>query len=184
MSDSYPESFTIEIEREKLCRYWRWYWLLQLGGVCAFLGSMLGMAWATGPERRDEIESMADVAVALAAGIGTGLVSALLVVGIVYVLFIHRQTKRFVESIEVSVEGPFLRMRQGRLVIRDRKLHFKAIVDYSYIQEPLMRVCGLSGMLLTTTAGGQHSAIRLKGVKDALAVRDMLSEVDRLREDR
>lgn len=183
MSDTYPESFTIEIEREKLCRYWRWYWLLQFGGVCAFLGSMFGMAWATSPRRRDEIQSMADVAIALGTGIGVGLVCALLFVGVVYVLIIHRQAKRYVESLEVSVDGPFLRIKQGVWMVRDRKLHFKAIVGYSYFQEPMMRQCAIGGIMLTTTAGGQQSVIRIPGVKDALAVRDMLSEIDRSREE-
>jgi hypothetical protein len=35
---------------------------------------------------------------------------------------------------------------------------------------------------MSTAAGGQRSAVNVPGVKDCLKVRDMLSEIDRQRE--
>ena len=64
----------------------------------------------------------------------------------------------------------------------DRKLHFRAIVDYATTQDALMRRFDLHALQMTTTAGGPKSTLTIPGVKDCLKVRDILSDVDRLRE--
>ncbi len=182
MSDSYPESFTIEIEREKLCRYLRRLWVLLPCVLFIWLGAMFGLAWTLGDEPRKEFDSVMDVVIAFCLGPGLGVAIGVMLVVSTYFLFIHRAAKRYAESWQVSVEGPFLRIKEGVSSIQDRKLHFRAIIDYTYFQDSAMRKCGIEGIELTTMAGGQNSTIRIKGIKNALEVRDMLSEIDRQRE--
>lgn len=42
---------------------------------------------------------------------------------------------------------------------------------------------GITGIRIVTMNGGLHGIIELPAVKDAVKVRDMLAEIDRLRED-
>ena len=182
MSDSYAESFEIEIEREKLCRYYRRIWTVFPCMPAVGLGAMFGMAWSMGGKNDRHFESVSEVIIAVVLGLGVGISIGLLIVGIIYLLFIARAAKKAANALQVTVEGPFFRIREGVSNIRDRKLHFRAIIDYGYFQDSMMRDCGIGGLMLTTIAGGQNSTIRIHGIKNALEVRDMLSEIDRQRE--
>jgi hypothetical protein len=46
----------------------------------------------------------------------------------------------------------------------------------------LMQYFGIEALQMTTIAGGQNAALTIAGVKDCTKIRDMLSEIDRLRE--
>ncbi len=115
-------------------------------------------------------------------GVGTGIGISLLVALFCYLVFSHRFASRLAASLEVSVEGPFLHVRQHTAVLSDRKLHFRSIVDYATTQDFLMRHFGIQSLEMTTTAGGQNTNLVILGVKDCLRIRDVLADIDRLRE--
>jgi hypothetical protein len=69
------------------------------------------------------------------------------------------------------------------IVASDRKLHFRAMVDYAVVQDPLMRLFAISALQMTTTGAGQSSTIIVPGVTHCESVRDLLSQIDRCRED-
>jgi putative N-acetylmannosamine-6-phosphate epimerase len=85
-------------------------------------------------------------------------------------------------SLQVRVEGSFLRIIQKVPALQDRKLHFRAIVDYATVEGSLMRRFGIMTLQMTTTAGGAASTIRIDGLRDCTKVRDMLAEIDSIRE--
>ena len=81
-----------------------------------------------------------------------------------------------------QVEGAFLHIVQENYARVDRKLHFRSIVDYAAVDDILMRRFGLMALRMNTTGGGLDSTINLIGIKDCLKVRDMLAEIDSIRE--
>ena len=182
MSDQYPENLTVEIDRDRLRKYYRARALLVLLGFLLVLGAASTIGRVGDRLDKVELKNLTDVILfcvrsfALSIGISTAL--ALLM----YFIFCHRSTARRAASLEVSVEGAFLRVRDHELISIDRKLHFRAIVDYATIQGWLMRKCGIHALRMTTTAGGQSSTLTIHGVKDCLRMRDILSDIDRLRE--
>jgi hypothetical protein len=178
MTDSYPESFTIEIEREKLCRYLRLEVLCGSLLPCTFFGSYFGLVTAFQRYASDNIDLWTRIPLRMGAGFVIGSAVAL----VVYAIFGHTMSRLRANGLEVSVEGAYLRISEGVFMRNDRKLHFRSLVDYSCFSGPLMRFCRVEGILLNTTAGGRYSTLCLKGIKNALEVRDMLSEIDRMRE--
>jgi membrane protein YdbS with pleckstrin-like domain len=178
MTDSYPESFPIEIEREKLCRYWRLEALLTLLFFGAFLGTQFGLVSATNRHAMMELDSWITIPLRMGIGLLIGSTIAVVIYGIVG----HYLSRLRVNRLEISVEKQYFHFSEGVFVRSDRKLHFRSIVDYSCFSGPLMRFCGIEGLMLTTTAGGRYSTIRLKGIKNALEIRDVLSEIDAQRE--
>lgn len=181
MSDSYPESFSIEIERVKLCRYWRRLWTYSASMPCSIVGLFGGFAIGMPPKRRD-FESVMDVVTTAGWSLAISVVLMATLLGLVYVFFIRRIAKREADALYVAVEGPFLRIKEGVTNVKDRKLHFRAIVDYVYFQDSNMRKCGIEGLQLNTIGSGLDATIRIRGIKNALEVRDMLSMIDAQRE--
>lgn len=179
MTDSYPESFEIEIEHEKLYRYWRRMWTLGASMPCLGFGVFVGFAAAVPPKGRNDFESAMHVVTTVASGAVLGLAAGTIVLLLIHALFIRRFARREADALFVAVEGPFLRVKEGVSCIRDRKLHFRAIIDYAYYQDSHMRECKIGGLELNTISGG---TIRLRGIKDALEVRDLLSKIDAQRE--
>ena len=181
MSDPYPENLAIEIDRPRLQTYlrtkWLLGWVLSLGIFSAFI---IFAAICDAIEHHPQ--SWQSAAIHLAKFTTIGLGSTTLLGLALYLLLSHRRAARFAASLEVSVEGPFLRIRQHTTLLTDRKLHFRAIIDYSTTQDFLMRRMGLYGLHLTTAASGLASMIDIPCVKDCLRVRDMLADIDRLRE--
>jgi membrane protein YdbS with pleckstrin-like domain len=181
MTDPYPQNFPIEIEHDKLCRYLRTAHLIGWGSLLVVFASMIGIMAHTGEHNRANINSMSDVWREFFLGLGIGAASGVILALIVYVP-LHFLIKKEADGLCVSVEGQFLHIVQGRSFRRDRKIHFRAIVDYACFQGPLMRRCGITGIMMHTMAGSQGAVIRILAVKDAERIRDVLSDVDRLRE--
>lgn len=183
MADPYPQNFTIEIDRENWCRSMRrtayMAWMLAAPAVCAVLGFVIRMQkeptdpdWTL--ERYMSVGSIG-VVVGLAIGLALGLVG--------YWAINHFRARRRVEALSASVEGQYLRVRDGTHFRFDQKIHFHAIVDFTCYQTASMQKHGLTGILMTTVSGNDFSTINLPAVKDAEKVRNMLAEIDRLRED-
>ena len=181
MSDSYPEHLAVEIDRQRLKTYLRTKWLLSWVLSLGFFGGLFGLASIGAAFDRGFTSWSAGVALVakcVAIGIGASSLLALLL----YLILSHRLASRFAGSLELSVEGAFLHIRQHTSILTDRKLHFRSIVDYATTQDLLMRHFGLHALQMTTTAGGPTSTINIPGVKDCLRVRDVLADIDHLRE--
>lgn len=181
MSDPYPTNLNIEIDRQQLKSYLRVKWLLSWTLPLCFFGGLFGFA-ALGKDLDRGFPSWVEGATFVAKGVGFGIGISLTLGFLCYLVFSHRLAARFAASIEVSVEGSFLRVRQHTHVLSDRKLHFRSIVDYATTQDFLMRYFGIHALQMTTTAGGQDTNLIIPGVKDCLKVRDVLADIDRLRE--
>jgi membrane protein YdbS with pleckstrin-like domain len=181
MTDPHPLNLEIEIDRNRLRTYLRAKWLVSWAIVLGMFGIMFGLA-AIGGILDQGMYSWKAVLLVSVAAIGIGLVVALLFAGALYFTFNHRLAGRFADELRISVEGPFLRIRQRLVVATDRKLHFRAIVDYAVVQDPLMRLFDIHALQMTTTGSGASSTITVPGVKDCLKARDTLSEIDCHRE--
>ena len=181
MTDPHPQQLEIEIDRPRLRTYLRMKaalsWLLLLGSF----GAVFGML-ATEETLKEGVRPWTDVILILLTGLARGLTIGLLVAAGAYLLFSHYVLGRFASELQLRVEGPFLRLRQHMLVSSDRKLHFRAIVDYAVVQDPLMRLFAISALQMTTTGSGLNSTINVPGVTHCESVRDLLSEIDRCRE--
>ncbi len=180
MSDQYPDKLDIEIDRERLKNYLRAKWLLAWTLPLTALGVISGLPSAKDLERSHAsfAEGFPHILRAMVEGAGVMFVIALLL----YFAISHHVASRFARTLEVRVDGPFLHIRQQSYLLSDRKLHFRSIVDYSTIQGFLLRCFNLHALQMTTPAGGVNSIINIPGIKDCLKVRDLLSEIDRLRE--
>ena len=182
MTDPHPANFEIEIDRERLRKYLRAKWLLLWLALLGFFGALFGLAAASGRINQANMMSSNQIAVLLVKGPAVGLAVGAGAAGLCYLLFSHRLAGRIASSLGVSVEGPFIRIRQSAESRTDRKLHFRSIVDYSCVQGRLRCLLGIESLHLTTSAGGQHSFLVIHAVKDCLRVRDLLAEIDSLRE--
>ena len=180
ISDQYPPTVDIEIDRERLKNYLCTKRLLSLTLPLAFYGGVFGGLTTTSAVGRGVTGgALVPILVRhIAAGIGVGVGCAILL----YLIVARPLTLRYAASLKVAVEGAFLRVCEHTIVLSDRKLHFRAIVDYATTQGVLMRRFGIHALRMTTTAGGVGSTILIPGVKDCLSIRDMLGDIDRLRE--
>lgn len=183
MSDPYPETLNIEIERDRLRNYLRVKWLLCWALPLSFFGALFGFASITRTLDHN-VTSIAGVVFVVALRIGTGIGISFLVALFCYLVFSHRNASRLAASLQITVEGSFLRLRQQTGVLSDRKLHFRSIVDYAATQDSLMRHFGIHTLQMATTAGGQNTTLMIPGVKDCLRIRDILAEIDSQRENR
>ena len=181
MADSFPQRLEITIDRVRLRNYLRIKWLLAWIVLLTAVGACVGAARVSkSVEQQNLTVGQAAVILATAGGIG-GVLG--LGIGIaLYLALSHWLAKRFADNLEVSVEGAFLRIRQQGLLLTDRKLHFRAIVDYAVVQGGLMRWFGIEALQMRTIGGGPTPFLTVEGVKNCLATRDLLSEIDQLRE--
>lgn len=181
MTDPYPSTLNIEIDRDRLRKYLRVKWLWMWTYPLSFFGILFGFAACAGA-LDDGITSRSDALLLVARCIATGIGISALIALVCYLIFSHRIASRLAASLEVSVEDAFLRVREHARVMFDRKLHFRSIVDYAVTQDSLMRYFGIHSLVMTTTAGGQNTNLIIPGVKDCLQVRDLLADIDRQRE--
>jgi len=181
MTDPHPHDLEIEIDRNRLRAYLRAQSLVIWALLFSFLGIICGLS-SVAKDLEQGVHTWSSMLTTAATAIGIGWGLGLLVASACYFVFNHRMTGRFADELRISVEGPFLRIRQRLAVATDRKLHFRAIVDYAVVQDPFMRLFDIHSLQMTTTGSGPTSIINVPGVKDCLKARDTLSEIDGLRE--
>ena len=179
MNDTHPENISLEIDRPKLRRYLRLHWLRNWSFALGALGALFGfmpVAHALDEDRHtgEEILSIA------VRNIGISLLAGLLLAALLYLIFSHRQAARYARTLAIDVEGPFLRIRYQLSACVDRKLHFRNLMDYAVVETPFMRKMGVMELRMTGVTMPGHPPI--VGVKDCAAARDLLAEIDRLRE--
>lgn len=184
MMKDYPEDISIAIDSENLTRYRQQQVLTIMFMPFGGIGGVLGLSLMN-PDGYRYAETTRQIIETTIFGLiwgALGLVCGIFVAVAFYYLLLHKHVQRDAEAWAVTVEGPFLRIKRGYSNIIDRKLHFRAIVDYSYMQTNWMRICGIEAIVLNTMAGGIAHSIQIDAVKDALQVRDMPSEIDSQRE--
>lgn len=181
MNDPHPTNFEIEIDRESLKKYLRTKSILVWLGPLGLYGGLFGLLVLCKQAEQGEVHSWIQVLALLRYAV-MGLVIGTALGSVCYLILSRWRAARFAEAIRVSVEGPFVRIRQFLWTYSDRKLHFRSIVDYTVVQGPLMRRFGIEALRMSTAACGQNSFLTIHGVKDCLRVRDMLAEIDSQRE--
>lgn len=181
MSDPYAEQLAVAIDRDRLKNYLRFKWLLAWLVPLCFFGGLLGLA-SISKSIDEGIVTGQNAMVLISIRIGTGVGIGLLLAACCYLMVSHRAASRLAATLNVSVEGSFLRIQQHASVFYDRKLHFRSIVDYTTTQDRLMRWFGIHSLQMSTTAGGHHAVLFIHGVKDCLRIRDLLADIDRIRE--
>jgi hypothetical protein len=182
MSDSYPTSLPIEIDRPQLQKYLGAKWLFAWLMFFLFFGTLFGLTAAVDELKPQNHPRRGALLLLFLRDAGLGLGISGILALLCWAIFSRPLAKRIATSLQVQVEGAFLRVREHGSARTDRKLHFSAIVDYSTTSDRLMRYFGIKALVMSTTGGGMRSMLIIHGVKDCLRVRDMLSEIDHLRE--
>jgi hypothetical protein len=182
MKDSYPECIDIDIDRKNLLKYLRITWLLGwVLGLGAF-GLLIGSISTLDEIEKGGFESINDLLCDLLYGAVAGALIAALFGFILYLALGYFRAKRAAEMIQLKVEGPFLRVVQSGLIgVVDRKIHFRAIIDFSTVNNRRMSKYGINTLQMNTVGGGPTGMIRIDGVKNCDQVRDMLAEIDHIR---
>lgn len=179
---TYPQNLEIEIDRVNLLKYVRFQRFFLWLGFFGFFSFLFGLPVTLNQFEGKEAGGTGAIVSAFAKGFGITIVSGMVMAVMGYLIFSHRQARRYVESLQISVEGAFLRIREYGVGMTDRKIHFRSLVDYSCTQTRSMERFGIASLQMATTAGGQRTGIAIAGIKDCLKVRDMLAEIDSLRE--
>lgn len=182
MSQTYPEIINFEINRTQLERYMNRIGLYLISFLFLFLGFFIGLCHSIGAAKDLNFKSKDELFLFLTVRMSICVAITIVVIFCFYVLGIRKHSKRYAATLDVSVEGSFLRIREYSKGLVDRKIHFRSIVDYSNIQSPMMTRYGIQSLKMNTTSGGQYSAITILGIEDCLKVRDILSDIDQQRE--
>ncbi|QIF01663.1 hypothetical protein [Roseimicrobium sp. ORNL1] len=181
MTDPYPENIVIDIDRERLRKFLHKRRLHTTLILTGFVGLLIGVC-IINVELSRHVRPDEKTLAFVASRLGSSVVLLLALGFLAHARWGRRLTDREVDAWEVSVEGAFLRVRQYEGGWLDQKLHFRSIVDYAVLQDATMKQHGISSLQLSTTAGGFRSTLRIPAVKDCEKIRDMLIEVDRIRE--
>ncbi|MEM9017961.1 MAG: PH domain-containing protein [Verrucomicrobiota bacterium] len=99
-----------------------------------------------------------------------------------YFVFCHRRARSYAETVGLRVDGPFLVYRVGKAFKTERKIHFRAIIDFSFSESPLMRHFGIESLGVNVAGTPQAGWLTVAGVVKAREVRDLLCQVDAERE--
>jgi membrane protein YdbS with pleckstrin-like domain len=182
MQDSYPEIINFEINRTRLERYMNRIGLYMISFSFLFLGLFFGFSHAVRAANNLIFKSKDELFLFLIGRVSLWVAITIIVIFCFYAFGIRRHSKRYATTLDVSVEGSFLRIREYSKGLVDRKIHFRSIVDYSNIQSPMMTRYGIQSLKMNTTSGGQYSAITILGIENCLKVRDILSDIDQQRE--
>jgi len=180
MTDDYPETIEFEIERDRVRRYLRMRWYLSWVGGLSVFGASFGLVFASRSLDSGVAEDFGGAVVVFLKGAGFGLLGSFVLSTLLYFLLSHWVAARFSSSLNLTVEGAFLRIVHSGYRHVDQKVHFRAIVDYIVVEEFLMSRFGIMVLGMTTIG----STIGVLGIKDCLKVRDMLAEIGAMRDNR
>ncbi len=181
MNDPYPQTIKIDIDRDRLCRYLRLQCFFGWTTTLVLFGPLFGVLLLVGEKNRNRFDSVDEFYQQMFRGLSLGAAAGLLLGVICYLVISHRRAQRTAHALQVTVEGPFLRIVEGLMFRTDRRLHFNSIYDYVCVQGPLMRWCGISRIDLKREQRPVQP-VRILAAKDPIKVRDMLSEIDSIRE--
>jgi Bacterial PH domain len=182
--DGLPERLDLPVDAPRLTRYLRLQDLACWGSLALVMGGLLGVLLAMAhvnklPAAAPMPGCARFAAVALLEWAGF-LKVVLPVLGAWYGLYAHWARRRQAEALRVRVEGPFLIVEEGGgLLRRSRKLHFRAIQDYSLEDAPLLRRAGIRRLRLTLNS---PMPLVIDGLCNPDETRDLLARLDAERE--
>ncbi len=183
MKDEHPHTIQIEIDREGLRKYFRKTWLQQwLWGLSIF-GILFGVIIPLESIENGKVDGPLHLIQLLLTGAFFGLLLSTSIALTAYFICSHSKARKIADSQTLTVEGAFLRItKQTALMKVDRKIHFRAVIDFSIIEDSRMEKYGIKALQMNTTGGSAQSLLRIDGIKECDKVRDMLAEIDHLRE--
>ena len=181
MNDRYPEKIEFEFDRDALCQYLRRLHLIVAVAIPAFLSILWGLADFGDTLASTGFQGYKSLGLLFVWSLGKAMLLTGLVGGALYCLFGHRQARKTADACNLSVEGNFLRIISSGVSRIDRKLHFRSIIDYTLVESKAMKRFGVKGLKMNTI-GGQNCVVSIAGLKECEKVRDMLAEIDSLRE--
>ncbi len=184
LANATAERFDIEIDRVGLLAYLRWSAALSLSGVFIFFGGMFGVAIGGDAIKKDGVTELASALPVVLRCLGIGLGGGFSFALICYLIFFHWRSIKAAQTLALRVDGMFLHIIRRGFICEDRKIHFSMISDYAVIDGPLMRRCGIQAVSINGISGRPNPSMVILGVIDAPRIRDLLCEIDRLREDR
>lgn len=180
-NDGFPTNIEFEIDRQSLRRYWR------LQGIigCCIPGVLFSMLFAVAfysafLESKPEIRLAAIVGWFVAFLVGA-IIAGLVAGTILYFAICHWPSELAARNLRVMVEGPYLRIISGSAFLTDRRIHFRAISDYSTHEGPLLKKLGMKSVSFRII-GSQPSSQQLPGLINPDQVRDTLCKIDAARE--
>lgn len=183
MDDTHPNFFEIEIDRDGLRSYFRRSWLRAWLLSLSFFGGLFGFLSSIGRIEDGGAGSLGHLVFLLISGIVYGILIGAVIALLLYFLLSHFRAKKISEAQYIRVEGAYLQVAHLAGSTRvNRKIHFRAMTDFSLIENKRMQRYGIKALQMNTTGGGPGSLIRIDGVKDCDRVRDMLAEIDSIRE--
>lgn len=183
MADPYPENIEIEIDHEGLCKYLRLTWFKALAVLFLFFGGLLGFVGPLEDIEKSEFQGIPWLIMKLGSGVLVGALIGVLIAVVIYFLFCHSKAKKVSQMLECRVEGAFLKVvHYSGFNKLDRKIHFRAVTDFSIIDDRRMQKFGIKALQMNTTGGSSTGLIRVDGIRDCEKVRDMLAEIDSQRE--
>jgi membrane protein YdbS with pleckstrin-like domain len=182
-----PDRFEIEIDRAGLLRYMRLQGLTTWLPIFVFFGGFFGFVACLDTLKHLQQTGEASLetsAILIASRVGIGLAIGAAIGLVVYLLFVHRGSRRAAQALTLRVDGMFLQVIQDGIAREDRKIHFNKISDYAVVDGPLMRRCGIRGLSISCATPRANGTIFIAGIVDAERIRDLLCTIDREREDR
>lgn len=184
MKMNHPENFEIEIDRSELRRFFadsyrRAYWTI--GGVIALLGGLFSMAIIA--ELLEGVTFFLPawlvVVISLVSVFAVCVLLVWLFAEFAFLVYGKRAGEKRVSTYRIRVEGAFLRITDGK---RDRKTHFRQIGDYEAMQGNKRKPEVGTIRMFGPVSGANTIGLTIWAVKDVLAMRDLLAEVDAERE--
>ncbi|WP_411845423.1 hypothetical protein AAFN60_17050 [Roseibacillus persicicus] len=186
MKTNYPEVFAIELDRDEVAREFA-----QLYRVSSWmlLGAVGFLVWLAVFTKSLEFLSYNPNSVVPNGVLVVGffiLTTVLVVAGVwllselIYRTIGKRMGAKRAARFSVDVEGAFLRIIDGR---SDRKIHFRQIGDYEAVSSKRKNKPTVGTVRMRIVSGGANTSfLSLYGVKELIATRDLLAEVDAERE--
>lgn len=182
--DGLPERLELPVDAPRLTRYLRLsdmagggLLVLLAGGVGGFLAAL-----STVEQQLDTVPRPDLAEIAVAGFLKWGLLLLITCSPLLawYGLYARRALRRQAEALRVRVEGPFLVVEEGGgWLRRSRKLHFRAIQDYSVEDGPLLRRAGIRRLRLSVNAS---MPLLIDGLCNPDETRDLLARLDAERE--
>jgi hypothetical protein len=181
-ADKFPEQIEFEIDREKLFRYRRRQLIYGCLGIPLLLSTILAIAIFGGRVEKQPPWTVEQLVWMGLLYFGVALAAGALVGIAVYFVFVRRELTLSVRNLRLVVEGPFLRIVSGGSFVSDRRIHFRAISNYSTYDSPLLQDYGMKLLSFQVCGDSDSRATSVAGLKNPDEVRDALCEIDASRE--
>src|SRR4051794_2115695 len=166
-TEQHPTNIEFEIDRKRLMPYWQ---IQGFAGCCApgMLGGFFIMVtlfedYLTGHRH----SSFGHLYLVRLAGLGVAAIIGLVLGLLLYFVMAHYPAKWAATNLRLIVEGPYLRIVSGAIFVTDRRIHFRAISDYSTQHGPLLKWLGMKTLAFNIIGSSHVASTKVPGVVDA-----------------